>query len=86
LHPTVAEALYNAGWHPGTAIASIMLFLDPRWIVLGGAITETEPFQQALTDAIERNASAHVSLHLKAGNVKISTWPDLAPDWRTTPT
>jgi predicted NBD/HSP70 family sugar kinase len=39
-HPAVNRTLHDAGWHVGIALAGITCFLNPSWIVFGGAIPE----------------------------------------------
>jgi len=42
-HPAVDRALWDAGWHLGTLLASICCVLNPSWIVLDGEAPEHEP-------------------------------------------
>lgn len=45
-HPAIIQALWHAGWHLGVALAHAGSLLNPGWIVLGGAMTETSPFKE----------------------------------------
>lgn len=59
-HPGVAQALWEAGWYVGVALAHTCMVLNPARVVLGGKLVEHEAFWQGASWAIERNAIAQV--------------------------
>jgi predicted NBD/HSP70 family sugar kinase len=75
-HPAVDRALWDAGWHLGTVLASVCCILNPSWIVLDGKAAGHEPpadsdhrpaghddrrpFIAAVKHAIHRNAMPQV--------------------------
>lgn len=78
-HPGAERALWDAGWHVGTAIAHACCLLNPSSIWLDGTmpkhtIAAERPFMKAVEHAIERNAMRQVS------NVNPRTWDELWPD------
>jgi len=80
-HPAVDRALWDAGWHLGTVLASVCCILNPSWIVLDGKAAGHEPptdgdhrpaghddrrpFVAAVKHAIHRNAMPQVREQLE---------------------
>jgi predicted NBD/HSP70 family sugar kinase len=71
-HPAVEQAIWDAGWHLGIALSHVCALLNPRLILLGGAMTETKLFNESLIYAIERN-----TIPLLIENLVVINWRDL---------
>jgi predicted NBD/HSP70 family sugar kinase len=74
-HPAVQQAVWDAGWHLGLALSHVCALLNPKLIVLGGAMTETEAFKRSVLNAIERNTIPQLSSDLVVIN-----WRDIHTD------
>lgn len=77
--PTVEQALWEAGWYMGLALAQLCQVLNPRRIVMGGLIPTSVTFQGAVRHAIARSALPQVRDE-RAG-FRIETWERRAADF-----
>ncbi len=77
-HPAVQEALWEAGWWTGVAIAHACVMLNPTQVILGGALVEDPRFRSHVWQAIDRNAMAEIRA---AGEERyMPTWKQLTVD------
>lgn len=75
-HPATTQALWNAGWSVGTALAHICTLINPKWIVLDGSMSLSSPFCEAVRHAIARNALP------QCADAEVITWTDLRAEWK----
>lgn len=83
-HPAVERALWDAGWHVGTVLASVCCVLNPRMIVMHGKACDHQSYHDPATkpyvDGAE-TAIRHSAMPQLQEELEVRTWTELQEDY-----